>query len=65
MLTTNRRGFLAGGAAAASMAGLYPAWAETISRGSAGKGFGTLAGNDLAITIASSASRWTGGPVMP
>ncbi len=55
MLKINRRGFLAGGAAAASTAGLYPAWASTVSQGSAGKGFGTLGGNDLAITIANSA----------
>jgi len=62
MLSINRRGFLAGGAAAASMAGFYPAWASTVSHGSAGKGFGTLAGNDLAITIANSAFRVDGRP---
>ena len=55
MISIDRRRFLAGGAAAASMTGLYPAWASTISRGSAGKGFSTLAGNNLAITIANSA----------
>jgi len=55
MLSINRRSFLAGGAAAAGMPGLFPAWASTVSHGSAAKGFGTLAGNDLAITIANSA----------
>ena len=55
MPTINRRGFLAGGAAAAGMAGLYPAWASTISQGSVAKGFNTLSGNDVAITIANSA----------
>ena len=42
------------------MAGLYPAWASTISQGSAGKGFNTLTGNDLAITIANSAFQVNG-----
>jgi CopA family copper-resistance protein len=37
------------------MAGFYPAWANTISQGSAGKGFSTLTGNDLAITVGHSA----------
>src|SRR5689334_23255 len=52
-LSLNRRGFLAGSAAAASVAGLYPAWARSISSGlSAAKGSGTLAGNNVAITVA-------------
>jgi len=55
MLSFNRRSFLAGGAATAGMAGLYPAWASSVSHGSAAKGFNTLTGNDLAITIANSA----------
>jgi CopA family copper-resistance protein len=54
MLSINRRSFLAGGAAAAGMGGLYPAWANTVSHGSAAKGFNTLTGNDVAIRIASS-----------
>ena len=37
------------------MTGLYPAWASTVSHGSAAKGFNTLTGKDLAITIANSA----------
>ena len=52
MLATNRRGFLVGGAAAAGLAGVYPAWAKTVSHGIAAKGSGTLTGNDIGITIA-------------
>jgi CopA family copper-resistance protein len=48
----NRRAFIVGGATAASMAGLYPAWASSLSHGLAGKGSDTLAGNDIALTIA-------------
>jgi len=55
MPTINRRSFLAGGAAAAGAAGLFPAWASTVSHGSAAKGFNTLTGNKLAMTIANSA----------
>ena len=52
MLALNRRGFLAGGVAAASAAGLFPAWARTVSPGiAATKGGRTLAGNDIGITI--------------
>ena len=55
MISVNRRGFLAGGAAAAGLAGAYPAWAKTLSRGlTATKGSSVLAGNDVAITIANS-----------
>ena len=55
MTLVNRRGFLAGGAAAAGLAGAYPAWAKTLSRGlMATKGSTVLAGNDVAITIAKS-----------
>ena len=51
--SVSRRAFLAGGAAAASGAGLYPAWAMSVSPGlAAAKGSSTLAGNDLAITVA-------------
>jgi CopA family copper-resistance protein len=55
MLSINRRSFLVGGAAAAGLAGLYPAWAKSVSQGLASKGFGTLTGSDLAITIANNA----------
>ncbi len=51
----NRRHFLAGGAAAAGMAGLYPAWAAPMSHGLANKGFGTLSGTDLTINVAETA----------
>ena len=51
----NRRHFLAGGAAAAGIAGFYPAWAATMSHGLATKGFGTLSGTDLTINVAETA----------
>ena len=47
-------------------AGLYPAWAMSVSPGlAAAKGSSTLAGNDLAITVARTPSPWTAGPAMP
>ena len=53
LTSVSRRALLAGGAAAASGAGLYPAWAMSVSPGlAAAKGSSTLAGNDLAITVA-------------
>ena len=52
MLNINRRSFLAGGAAAAGLAGLYPAWAKPVSHGLAAKGFGTLTGSDIRLDIA-------------
>ena len=55
MLAINRRGFLAGGAAAAGLATVYPAWAQSGSHGVAGKGFGTLTGNNIDINIAETA----------
>jgi CopA family copper-resistance protein len=60
MLSINRRSFLSGGAAAAGMAGLYPAWASRVSHGSAAKGFNTLTGDELALTIANSAFQVNG-----
>ena len=54
LLTIDRRGFLVGGAAAASLAGTFPAWAKTVSHGLAGKGYGTLTGTDIGITVANS-----------
>jgi CopA family copper-resistance protein len=51
---TSRRQLLAGGGAAAAMAGLFPAWAMTTSHGLAAKGSGTLTGSDLAVTVAGS-----------
>jgi len=52
ILSLNRRTFIGGGAAAFALAGLQPAWARTVSHGLAGKGFGTLTGHDIALTIA-------------
>jgi len=54
MSSIDRRGFIAGGAAVAGLAGLKPAWAAPVSQGLAAKGSGTLTGSDLAITIARS-----------
>lgn len=48
----DRRAFLAGSAVAAGLAGLQPAWAATTSHGLAAKGFGMLAGKDIALTVA-------------
>ncbi len=48
----NRRAFLTASAAATALAGLRPAWAQTVSHGLAAKGFGTLSGRDLALQIA-------------
>jgi CopA family copper-resistance protein len=48
----DRRAFIGGGAALAASAGLLPAWAAPVSHGLAAKGAGSLAGNDLKLTIA-------------
>ena len=53
LLDFDRRAFLAGGAAAVGLAGLQPAWAATTSHGLAAKGFGTLAGPNVDLTIGS------------
>ena len=55
ILAMNRRAFLAGGAAVATVAGLQPAWAQTVSHGLAAKGFGTLIGSNIDLTIAETA----------
>jgi len=51
----DRRGFLAAGAALAGAVGTRPAWARSVSHGAAHgashKGFGTLAGNNIDLTI--------------
>jgi len=54
-MTLDRRAFLAGGVAAAGLAGLRPAWAASVSQGIAAKGFGTLTGNTIDLTIARTA----------
>lgn len=54
MHSIDRRRFLAAGAAASGMAGLFPAWARTVSHGSARKGFNSLSGKEMELTIARS-----------
>ncbi|HWK65705.1 MAG TPA: copper resistance system multicopper oxidase [Rhizobiaceae bacterium] len=51
-MSLSRRAFVAGGAAAAGVAGLRPAWARSASNGIAAKGFGTLEGPLIDLTIA-------------
>ena len=51
MLALNRRGFLAGGAAAAGVAAVYPAWAEPVSAGLTSS-LPTVSGANIALTIA-------------
>lgn len=53
-LLLDRRAFLGGGAALAAAAGLQPAWAKSVSHGLAAKGFGTLTGNAIDLTVARS-----------
>jgi CopA family copper-resistance protein len=50
----DRRGFIAAGAALAGMVGARPAWARSVSHGATHKGFGTLTGSDIALTISQS-----------
>jgi CopA family copper-resistance protein len=59
LLSINRRSFLAGGAAAAASAGLYPAWAQSVSPG-AGPTIPTVSGSDIALTIGDVAARIDG-----
>jgi CopA family copper-resistance protein len=54
ILTVSRRAFIGGGAATVALAGLQPAWAKTANHGVASKGFGTLSGNAIDLTIARS-----------
>jgi len=51
-LALNRRTFFAGGAAALGLSALRPAWAQSVSHGTAAKGFGTLTGPNIDLTIA-------------
>jgi CopA family copper-resistance protein len=50
----DRRLFLAGGLALGGLTALQPAWAKTVSHGASAKGFGTLAGNDIRLSVAES-----------
>jgi len=59
MLHINRRGFLAGSAAAAGMTAIYPAWAQPVSSGIASS-LPTLDGSDIALTIGKVAVRVDG-----
>jgi hypothetical protein len=56
IISVSRRAFIGGGTAAVALAGLQPAWARTVSTGVASKGFGTLSGNNIDLTIARSDS---------
>ena len=42
-ISLNRRAFVAGGAALAGLAGLRPAWAQSVSHGAAAKVHGAAA----------------------
>ena len=59
MFSINRRSFLAGGAAAASAAAVYPAWAQRLSAGIA-PAIPTVRGSDIALTIGDVAVRVDG-----
>jgi CopA family copper-resistance protein len=51
----SRRKFVAGGAAALGLSAMRPAWAQSVSHGTAAKGFGTLTGPNIDLTIANHA----------
>ena len=55
ILSLDRRRFVAGGAAVLGLSALRPAWAQSVSHGAAAKGFGTLTGPDIDLTIAEQA----------
>ena len=59
MLSIDRRGFLAGGAAAAGIAAVCPAWAQQVSRGIA-RPLNVVSGSDVALTIGDVAVRVDG-----
>ena len=59
MLSISRRGFLAGGTAAAGMAAIYPAWAQPVSAGLVASPQ-ALSGPDIALTIGKVAVRVDG-----
>ena len=54
VLNLDRRGFLAGGMTLSALAAARPAWASTVSHGLSAKGFGTLSGNEIRLTVAES-----------
>ncbi|MES2135520.1 MAG: copper resistance system multicopper oxidase [Pseudomonadota bacterium] len=59
MYLINRRGFLAGSAAAAGVTAVYPAWAQSLSTGVA-PAIPTVSGSDIALTIGNVAVRVDG-----
>jgi CopA family copper-resistance protein len=58
----DRRAFIGGGTALAAMAGLHPAWAHSVSEGLAAKAQGTLSGEDIRLTIATTGFSVDGRP---
>ncbi len=54
-LSLSRRKFVAGGAAVLGVSAVRPAWAQSVSHGAAAKGFGTLTGPSIDLTIANHA----------
>ena len=52
LLSFSRRKFVASGAAALGLSAIRPAWGQSVSHGTASKGFGTLSGPDIDLTIA-------------
>jgi FtsP/CotA-like multicopper oxidase with cupredoxin domain len=51
----DRRRFIAAGAALGALAAARPVWARRVSHGSAAKGFATLSGDEIRLTVAESA----------
>lgn len=51
-MSLSRRRLIAGGAAVLGVAAIRPAWAQSVSHGTAAKGFGTLTGPNIDLTIA-------------
>jgi len=61
-ISIDRRAFIGGGAALAAMAGLHPAWAHSVSEGLAAKAQGTLSGEDIRLTVATTGFSVDGKP---
>jgi CopA family copper-resistance protein len=61
-LFLDRRAFIGGGAALATVAGLHPAWAHSVSEGLAAKAQGTLSGEDIRLTVATTGFSIDGRP---
>jgi CopA family copper-resistance protein len=52
LLSLSRRRFVAGGAAVLGASAMRPAWAQSVSHGTAAKGFGALTGFNIDLNIA-------------